>query len=517
MRSRNCYILVLLAGLCVAPALAQSDFDSSLHKTRAGKDFWYGSENGGFEQFTNVPIEELGCTDCHGPTDANGDLYEPWEGSDCKDCHATASDWSVSEDQCLGCHGRQSREAALGFTDVHREMGMPCWTCHGSGDIHGDGTEYDSMLQPGAIDVDCEDCHDESGVALPEDHPDYDPHDGKLHCTACHSKSVITCYNCHFESQVESHVKRAKQVLSDYVLLVNRDKDGKVYTGTFQSLTYQGTAFVAFAPYTAHTTVAEGRGCPDCHYNFGEQNEAIRQYNENGEIRFAEWDDDAKTLSWVHGVVPMPEDYQQTFKMDFITYDGETSDPPGPSSNWSSIGKDTWDGSQMFFATPMTRSQMTALGFEIQEPMPDIAFDIKPGSCPNSVGVNSQGKLPAALLGGSDFDVRDVDVSSLALEGVPVMKYSYDDVAAPCEGGCCLGDSFDGYEDLNLKFDTPSILEAIGDWSSGDEIELTLTGSMLDGTSFEARDTIVLRGNPNWRWDRGRSGKVRAFSSRRER
>jgi hypothetical protein len=53
--------------------------------------------------------------------------------------------------------------------------------------------------------------------------------------------------------------------------------------------------------------------------------------------------------------------------MDFIKYDGDTSDPAGPSSNWSSIGKDTWDLHQLFFASPMTRDQMEALGFEVPE------------------------------------------------------------------------------------------------------------------------------------------------------
>jgi hypothetical protein len=225
--------------------------------------------------------------------------------------------------------------------------------------MHGDGIPYQSMFQGNAIHARCETCH----TPLPAGHDSYDPHGGALHCTACHAQTVISCYNCHFESQIQSHVKRAKQPLHDFVMLINRDKDGKVGSGSFQSITHQGDAFVAFGPFTPHT-IGTGRGCSECHVNFGGTNAAIEEYNVTGELKFAEWDDVGKALTWKHDIVPIPEDYQTSFKMDFITYDGATSDPPGPSTNWSSIGKDTWDGHQMFFATPLSFEQMEKIGME---------------------------------------------------------------------------------------------------------------------------------------------------------
>ncbi|MCB0313244.1 MAG: hypothetical protein KDH84_08270, partial [Calditrichaeota bacterium] len=92
----------------------------------------------------------------------------------------------------------------------------------------------------------------------------------------------------------------------------------------------------------------------DCHYNMGASNAAIGMYNTTGEIQFVSWDDNAKVLSWINGVIPMPEDYRSSFKMDFITYDGDPHDPVAPSTNWSYIGENTWDGHQMFFATPLS-------------------------------------------------------------------------------------------------------------------------------------------------------------------
>ena len=72
----------------VLPTVAQSNFETSLHKTRNGKATWYNAENGGFETITNVPINQVGCVECHDANDANGDPY-PATGyePDCVDCH----------------------------------------------------------------------------------------------------------------------------------------------------------------------------------------------------------------------------------------------------------------------------------------------------------------------------------------------------------------------------------------------------------------------------------------------
>lgn len=352
-------ILVSLAGLCLVAgaAVSQEHFETSLHATRHGKPHWYNAENGGFETLTNVPIEDMGCVNCHGPTnalgEANGEDYEPG----CNDCHA--ADFSVSQSQCLTCHGRQAMEAVtMGIPDVHRDAGMVCWDCHSSEDIHGDGTEYQTQFEPGAIKAACVNCHTET----PEGHAAFDPHEGKLACESCHASTVISCYNCHLESQVEAHNKRAKQPIRDFVILANREETGQVSTASFQSLTYQGDGWVAFGPYVPHTITREGRTCTDCHANMGGSVEAIEQYNATGEIRFASLADDG-TMSWMKGVVPMPADYQQSWKMDFITYDGDVTDAVGPSAAWSRTGKDSWDGHQMLYISPLTPEQMAKMGF----------------------------------------------------------------------------------------------------------------------------------------------------------
>jgi len=356
--------------------LAQpSNFETSLHKTRAGKNYWYGTVasggTGGFETLTGVPITHpnVACAECHGATDASGNAYpSPYPGASCADCHPSGAEFmNVSETQCLSCHSRQKAEQTLfPGLDVHKSAASPlaCWDCHGTEDMHGDGTQYNSMFEPGAIRADCENCHTAS--SMPADHKGYDPHGGKLHCTACHAESVIACYNCHFESQVESAKKRAKQQIKDFVLLVNREKDGKVYSATFQSLTYQGNTWTSFAPYTAHNITSEGRTCVDCHNNFGAQlNEAIKQYNTSGEIYFAKWNSADSTLSTMTGIIPIPSDYVQKLKMDYLTYLGGTNDPIAPSKNWAQVPVNpSTHGYRMMFATPLTKKQMAKIGFD---------------------------------------------------------------------------------------------------------------------------------------------------------
>ena len=72
------------------------------------------------------------------------------------------------------------------------------------------------------------------------------------------------------------------------------------------------------------------------------------------------------------------------------------------------------------------------------------------------------------------------------------------DVAGPFAGELCgcTEEGPDGFEDLKLKFATPAVVETLLPAFFADERVLTLTGNLLDGTSFEASDCIVIRGAP---------------------
>ena len=139
-----------------------------------------------------------------------------------------------------------------------------------------------------------------------------------------------------------------------------------------------------------------------------------------------------------------------------------------------------------------------------------VNFDIKPGSCPNPLNVNlfnvdppknaksmKGGVLPAAILGTSDFDVSDIDVLTIRLEGVAPIRHSYEDVATAVENhiDCeCTVNGPDGNVDLTLKFKTNEIAAALGEVSVGDVIPVSITGQLLDGTEFEGVDCVWIVG-----------------------
>jgi TolB-like protein len=58
----------------------------------------------------------------------------------------------------------------------------------------------------------------------------------------------------------------------------------------------------------------------------------------------------------------------------------------------------------------------------------------------------------------------------------------------------CFIECPDGFEDLTLKFDKQEIIETLGSFDVGDEIVLTLTGHLKDGTPIEGQDCVVIVG-----------------------
>jgi hypothetical protein len=104
----------------------------------------------------------------------------------------------------------------------------------------------------------------------------------------------------------------------------------------------------------------------------------------------------------------------------------------------------------------------------------DIA--IKPGSDPSVVNPLSRGVVPVAIFGSHDFDVANIDVTSLTFgfgDALPAsVRRRNRDVDA------------DGFPDLLLHFRIAETGIEIGD------TEACLSGETLDGTPFSGCDTI---------------------------
>jgi hypothetical protein len=125
-----------------------------------------------------------------------------------------------------------------------------------------------------------------------------------------------------------------------------------------------------------------------------------------------------------------------------------------------------------------------------------VELDIKPQSCPNPFNTKSKGKLPVAILGTEDFDVTTVDPATVLLEGVPPLRWNYEDVSRPVdprEDVCdCTTEGPDGSMDMTLKFDRQAIVAALNIVEDGEMRVLTLTGMTHDSMPIEGQDCVVI-------------------------
>ena len=149
----------------------------------------------------------------------------------------------------------------------------------------------------------------------------------------------------------------------------------------------------------------------------------------------------------------------------------------------------------------------------------EVPIDIKPMSCPNPLNVKSQGVLPVAILGTVDFNVNDIDPTSVKLEGVTCIKWAVEDVTTPYEPlgipNCldCSTNGPDGFLDLILHFNTQEIINKLenenlstGDIdlldivtisasaiNDGDCVLLTLTGNLFnEAPIIKGEDSVLI-------------------------
>ncbi|MFP4629431.1 MAG: cytochrome c3 family protein [Desulfohalobiaceae bacterium] len=309
MQVKLALALFLLAGICllVWPVYSQEKqekvcFETSLHHTTRGMATWYEAEDG-FFAITDVPYEDLGCMEsCH--------------VASCNDCHLEQQDdklaYTVSKakksETCLKCHSREKATIGMDKANdslgVHMRAGMQCADCHSAREVHGDGTSYESMRAPGAMDTECENCHTEDAQeypAVPQTQSHF-IHGDKLDCTACHVQNSMTCYNCHFgvlketDSKPESMVGKAK----DFLLLVKYED--RITSGTIQSLVgAKDEPFVAYVPYFTHSVSKQGLKCEECH-----NSEALQQITKGENFSPVQYKDGE--LSFYKGVIPAVPD-----------------------------------------------------------------------------------------------------------------------------------------------------------------------------------------------------------------
>lgn len=311
-------------------------FLSSLHYTTRGMAYWYDKANSGLESLTGIPYSssKLDCLNCH--------------IASCDVCHKTAEGEKFSyttkaaqnQEICLKCHKREKTIMKIDKDahqdDVHFAKQIQCKDCHSARDVHGDGKEYNSMKQPGAMDAKCENCHKSAPQST-----SHQIHKDKLECKACHVRHVVSCSNCHIETLVNER-KRVDIKLSGWVFLMNYN--GKVTSATTQTYVVPGNkTFIMFAPQNSHSIMKQGRKCGDCHAT-----EIVKQV-QNGKLKLT-WLENNE-LKNVKGVIPV---------VDGVTYDCVYQDfknekwipienPPAPMVHYAGYG------------TPLTKEQLKKL------------------------------------------------------------------------------------------------------------------------------------------------------------
>jgi hypothetical protein len=112
----------------------------------------------------------------------------------------------------------------------------------------------------------------------------------------------------------------------------------------------------------------------------------------------------------------------------------------------------------------------------------EVDIDIKPGSDPNCFNNDGHGVIPVAILGAADFDVTQIDPSTVQLEGLAVgARGKSNKLMAHVEDI-----NSDGFDDLVVQIE-----DVDGAFTSGSGVA-TLTGQLWDGTAIEGSDEICV-------------------------
>ncbi len=110
-----------------------------------------------------------------------------------------------------------------------------------------------------------------------------------------------------------------------------------------------------------------------------------------------------------------------------------------------------------------------------------VDIDIKPGSDTNPINIGKKGSLPVAILGTEDFDVLDIDDTTVSIGGVFAEKCSVEDV------------NDDGEDDLVCHFDVPELVEAgvLDEESTLLAVRAELAGG--DGDCVGGSDVVTIK------------------------
>ena len=125
----------------------------------------------------------------------------------------------------------------------------------------------------------------------------------------------------------------------------------------------------------------------------------------------------------------------------------------------------------------------------VEQPVLEVAIDIKPGSDPNCFNNDGNGVIPVAILGSVDFDVATINLDQitipeeqrLALDGMAVAVRGKNKIMCHYEDT-----NGDGYTDLVCQIEDDDGVYQEGTGTG------TITGTLLNGTPIQGTDSICI-------------------------
>ena len=136
----------------------------------------------------------------------------------------------------------------------------------------------------------------------------------------------------------------------------------------------------------------------------------------------------------------------------------------------------------------------TAFVYRLVSGPAPVAIDLLPKSCPNLIPARGRGPIEVIVFGTTDVDVREIDLPSLRLADVPVLRgrSRLRDVGRPSVSPCaCESGGPDGILDRLLEFDREAIRQSAGPIAGASASSLTLKGQLVDGRLVEGTDCVV--------------------------
>ena len=125
----------------------------------------------------------------------------------------------------------------------------------------------------------------------------------------------------------------------------------------------------------------------------------------------------------------------------------------------------------------------SSVAYKISDPVPiPITIDIKPRSDSNCFNQDEKGVIPVAILGSADLDVTQINIESLALQGLSV-KMAGKSNNYLAHYNYLNGDD---YLDLIVQFQDSD------GWIASGNGYAAVTGELNDSTPIEGKDTICI-------------------------